>query len=78
MDFSESLNAIHLELQNEFKERKLYSRFLHQSYARLHKKGMGFASVLDFEKKRDNVKSCSSFLDFSQTDPGAFKLLKAD
>lgn len=78
MSFTESLNAIDLELQNEFKERKLYSRFLHQSYDRLHKKGMDFAISLDFKKKCENVKECASFLDFSHIDNGNIKLSKAN
>lgn len=78
MSFTESLNSVDLELQNEFKERKLYTRFLHQSYARLHKNKADFVILLDFMKKCDNVKACASFLDFSHIDNGTVKLSKAN
>ncbi len=76
MEFSESLKTIDLELQNDFRERKLYSRYLHQSYNRLHKKSMSIG--IDFEKKHNNVKSCAGFLDFSKTNTDAFKLKRAN
>lgn len=78
MGFTECLKIIDLELQNEFKERKLYSRFLHQSYEHLHKRGVDCGMVIDFGKKCSNVKSCATFLDFSHTDSGTLKLSKAD
>ena len=77
MSFTECLKTIDLELQNDFKERKRYTRFLYKSYARLHKKGCSF-SDFNFDKKFDNVHSCAYFLDFGHTDAGTVKLSKAN
>lgn len=76
MSFTECLKTIDLELQNDFRERKLYSRFLYQSYSRLHDKGCS-SFGFDFKKKYDNVHSCANFLDFGYTDAGTVKLSKA-
>lgn len=73
MSFTECLKNIDLELQNNFKERKRYTRYLYQSYARLHKKGCSFGGF-DFGKKYDNVHACAYFLNFGHTDTGAVKL----
>lgn len=77
MSFTKCLNSVDLELQNDFRERKLYTRFLYQSYARLNKKGVSSYSC-DFDKKSDNVHSCAKFLKFGHTNVGTVKLKNAD
>lgn len=76
MNCTRCLTDIDLELQNNFRERKLYTRYLYQSYTRLHEKN--FSSVgFDFGKKSESVESCAKFLKFGHVHSGAVKLHKA-
>lgn len=76
MSFTENLKTIDLELQNDFRERKLYTRYLYQSYSRIHKKSNS-SSFLNFDNKSDSVRSCAKFLKFGHTATGTCKLHKA-
>lgn len=77
MNYTECLTNIDLELQNNFRERKLYTRYLYKAYARLDKKGFSSPKI-DFGKRHENVHSCSKFLDFGHTISGEHKLYKAN
>ena len=76
MSITECLTSIENELQNDFRERKLYSRHLYKSYQRLYKNG--FNMRFDFEKRYMNVKNCVTFPEFNRYKSGLVKLGRAD
>ncbi|MCM1506190.1 MAG: protein rep [Ruminococcus flavefaciens] len=77
MNFTECLRTADLELQNSFKESKIYTRYLYQSYYRLHSKNCSFGGF-DFKKMSDTVRSCAKFLKFKHTDTEEVKLHKSN
>lgn len=54
------------ELNDDFKERKAFGRYLSRSYKRL-----------GFPEKSDKVNDCGAFLDFGHNSDGSFKLASA-
>lgn len=77
MDYLKFLTDIDGELSKEFVDRKLYTRYLCESYSRFSSYGFDTAKINYFDRY-SSVLSCSKFLDFGLTASGEHKLCKAN
>lgn len=77
MDYLKILTDVDKELSEEFIDRKLYTRYLCDSYYRCSSRGFDTAKINYFDRY-SSVSSCSRFLDFGMTISGEHKLCKAN